>query len=146
MTRLFKYLSAYVMWLVVLGLAFWLILVTRTAYLTIFASFFKLGGWAYARRVDFADKSLMLIFGLGWLVFMIVTESYFRGGVVRDDLFKRSARVTGPLLLGTFGVDLLLLWLQGGGDWRRWLILAAELGLGIFLVLYIGARPKPKST
>jgi hypothetical protein len=143
MTRLFKYLSAYVMWLVDLGLAFWLVLLTRTTYLTIFAAFYTPGGWAYTQRVGFADKAFILILGLGWLIFMIVAEAYFRRNAVLDGLFGRFTRITGPLLLCVFGVDLLLFWLQGGGDWRRWLILAAELSLGLVLVLYTRSHQNP---
>lgn len=144
MTRLFKYLSAYMMWLVNLGLAFWLVLVIRTTYLTIFAAFYKPGGWAYTQRVGFADKAFMLILGVGWLIFMIITEAFFRKGAVQDDLFHRFARVTGPVLLSVFGVDLLLSWLQGGGDWRHWLILTAEVGLGIILLTFARSLPKSK--
>lgn len=146
MTRLYKYLSAYLMWLVVLGLAFWLVLVTRTTYLTIFAAFYEPGGLIYTYRVGFADKAFMLLLGLGWLIFMIVAESYFRRGIALDGLFGRFAKITGPLLLIVFSVDLLLLWLQGGGNWRRWLILAAELSFGMILIRYNLARPQLKST
>jgi len=144
MTRIFKYLGVYVLWVVDLGLAFWLIFISRTVFLGIFALFYKEGAWVYSRRVDLADKVFLLILGLGWLVFMIVVEAYFRAGVLRDDLLKRFARVTGPVLLSIFGVDLILFWLQGvgGGDWLRWSILAAELGIGIALL--VSARPQSK--
>jgi len=144
MNRIIKYLGAYVLWVVDLGLVFWLIFISRTVYLGIFALFYKEGSWAYSHRVDFADKVFMLILGLGWLIFMIVVEAYFRASVLRGDLLKRFARVTGPVLLGIFGVDLILLWLQGvgEGDWLRWFILAAELGIGIALV--VSARPQSK--
>jgi hypothetical protein len=79
---------------------------------------------------------------------MIVAEAYFRAGALRDDLFERFARVTGPVLLGIFGVDLILFWLQGvgGGDWLRWFILAAELGIGIALLMSSRPQPKPNPT
>jgi len=49
---------------------------------------------------------------------------------------RRFATVTGALLLSIFVLDLILSWLQGGagGNWLRWLILAAELGIGIALI------------
>jgi hypothetical protein len=146
MTRLFKYLAAYGLWLVDLGLSFWLILVFRTVYLGIFALYYKPGGLAYAHRVGFADKMFILILGIGWLIFMIVTESYFRNGVERHDLFNRFARVTGPVVLGVFSVDLLLAWLQARGDWWRWLILAAEVSLGVILVIFARSQLKSKPT
>jgi hypothetical protein len=144
MAKIIKYVSAYLMWIVNLGLTFWLIFISRTVFLGIFALFYKEGEWVYSRRVDLADKVFLLILGLGWLVFMIVAEAYFRAGALRDDLFERFARVTGPVLLGIFAVDLILFWLQGvgGGDWLRWFILAAELGIGIALL--VSARPQSK--
>jgi hypothetical protein len=148
MAKIIKYVSAYLMWIVDLGLTFWLIFISRTVFLGIFALFYKEGEWVYSRRVDLADKVFVLILGLGWLVFMIVAEAYFRAGALRDDLFERFARVTGPVLLGIFGVDLILFWLQGvgGGDWLRWFILAAELGIGIALLMSSRPQPKPNPT
>jgi hypothetical protein len=86
----------------------------------------------------------LLILGVGWLIFMIVSESYYRKSAERDDLFQRFARVIGPILLTVFSVDLLLIWLQGGGDWQRWLLLAAEVGIGIILVTFARSQPKSK--
>lgn len=148
MTKIIKYAGAYAMWVVDLGLAFWLVFISRTVYLGIFALFYKQGAWAYSHRVDLADKVFLLILGLGWLVFMIVAEAYFRAGARQDDLLKRFARVTGPVLLSIFGADLILVWLQGvrGGDWLRWFILAAELGLGIALLGSARPQPKPNPT
>ena len=148
MTKIIKYTGAYVLWIVDLGLTFWLILISRSVFLDIFALFYKPGAWAYSRRVDLVDKIFLLMLGLGWLVFMIVVESYFRAGALDDDLFQRFARVTGPVLLGIFGVDLILFWLQGigGGNWLRWLILATELGLGFVLLVSTRAQSKSRPT
>ena len=145
MAKLIRYAGAYTLWIADLVLTFWLIIISRTVFLGIFALFYKPGAWAYAHRVDLADKVFLLILGLGWLVFMILAEAYFRTGARGDDILKRFARVTGPVLLGIFGVDLILFWLQGvgGGNWFRWFFLAAELGLGI--VLLVSARPQLKS-
>ena len=149
MANIVKFVSAYLMWIVDLALTFWLIFISRTAFLTIFAMSYKGGEYVYAKlvfahRVDFADKLFSIILGLGWLAFVIAVEAYFRAGAAGDDLFVRFARVTGPILLGIFVVDLILFWLQGvgGGDWLRWLILAAEPGIGITLLKL--ARPQSK--
>jgi hypothetical protein len=147
MAKVIKYVGAYLMWLTDLGLTFWLAFISRTVFLGIFALSYE-GGQSvyaevvYAHRVDFADKIFSIALGLGWLVFMIAVEAHFRAGAARDDLLVRFARVTGPVLLGIFLVDLILFWLQGGGDLLRWFILAAELGIGIALL--VSARPQPK--
>jgi hypothetical protein len=148
MAKIIKYVSAYILWVADLGLTFWLIFISRTVILDIFALFYKEGAWVYSRRVDLADKVFLLILGLGWLVFMIVIEAYFRAGARCDDLFQRFASVTGPVLLGIFGVDLILFWLQGvgGGDWFRWFVLAAELGIGIALLVLARPQSNPNPT
>jgi hypothetical protein len=148
MAKLIKYAIAYLLWIADLGLAFWLIYLSRIVFLDILALFYKEGAWVYSRRVDLADKVFLVILGLGWLVFMIVVEAYFRAGALSRDLPKRFARVTGPVLLGIFSIDLILVWLQGigGGDWLRWFILAAELGFGIFLLVSARPQSRPQPT
>lgn len=148
MTKIIKYVGAYLMWIVDLGLTFWLIFISRTVFLGALALSYNEGHLAYAHRVEFADKIFSIILGLGWLGFMIVVEAYFRAGALRDDLFRRFARVTGPVLLGIFSVDLILLWLQGvgGGTLIRWLILAAELGIGIALLVSVRYPSKSEIT
>jgi hypothetical protein len=147
MARIIKYVGAYLMWIVDLGLSFWLFLMSRTVFLGLFALSYKGGKLVYAQRVEFADKVFSLLFGLGWLVFMIIVEAYFRAGASRDDLLKRFAGVTGPVVLGIFGVDLILFWLQGvgGGGWLRQSVLAAELGIGIILLMLAKFQSKPNS-
>lgn len=146
MNKIIKYLNAYGVWFVNLGLAAWLFFLTRTVYLDIFSFFYKPGGWAYAHRVEFIDKILVLILGLGWLVFMIMTESYYRSGALRADWLKRFARVTGPLLIVIFCMDLVIIWLEGISDWLRWLILATELSIGIAFILSTRSQTKSKLT
>ena len=150
MATIIRYVVAYLMWIADLGLMFWLIFISRTVFLDIFALSYKGGSSSYAQlvysqHVDFADKLFSIMLGLGWLAFMIAVEAYFRAGAADDDLLVRFARVTGPVLLGIFIADLLLFWLQGvgGGDWLRWLILAAELGMGITLLKLAQPQSKP---
>jgi hypothetical protein len=147
MAKIIKYVGAYLMWIVDLGLSFWLLLMSRTVFLGLFALSYKGGNLVYAQRVDFADKVFSILLGLGWLVFMIIVEAYFRAGASRDDLLKRFASITGPVVLGIFGVDLILFWLQGvgGGGWLRQSALAAELGIGIVLLMLARFQPRVNS-
>jgi hypothetical protein len=91
---------------------------------------------SYAYRVDFIDKMYVVLLGLAWLTFMIILEQSFRTSALTEKLPRRFARATGVLLLSIFVVDLILLWIHGveGGSWLRWLVLAAELGIGIALI------------
>ena len=75
---------------------------------------------------------------VGWLGLVIATEGYYRTGALEEGLTKRFARGTGPILLCAFVVDLIPFWPQGigGEDWLRWLILSAELVVGLLLVVY----------
>ena len=149
MATIIKYVGAYLMWIVDLGLTFWLGFISRTVFLDIFALSYRGGQSEYARlvyshRVDFADKLFSIMLGLAWLAFMIGAEVYFRNGATQDDLPRRFARVTAPVLLSIFVIDLILFWLQGvgGGSWLRWFILAAELSIGIALIVW--GRPQSK--
>ena len=144
MNKVFKYASAYGMWIVDLGLALWLVYLSRTAILGILALFYEPGDLQYLHAVNFTDKVIAIILGLGWLAFTIIIEDYYRKGALKGDMLKRFARVTGPIFLCSFVIDLILFWLQGIGsdNWLRWLILAAELGIGIALIIFV----KNKST
>src|SRR5690349_7932981 len=139
MTRVFRYVMAYLSWIVDLGLGMWLFFLGRTALLDFFALSYREGALSYAYRVDFIDKMYVVLLGLVWLVFMIVLEQSFRTSALSDKLPRLIARVTGVLLLSIFVVDLILLGIQGveSGSWLRWLVLAAELGIGILLIAVV---------
>ena len=145
MKKIFSLAIAYGMWIVDLALAFWLFYISRDAYLGIFALFYKKGQWGYSHLVDFLDKAFILMLGLAWLTFMIVVEEYFRPGIQKGDLLKRFCRITGPVLLCTFVVDLILTWLQGigGRGWLGWILISSELCIG--LVMFVYAKSKTPS-
>lgn len=146
MNKVVRYVAAYVGWIANLGLALWFAYLCKTTLLGIFALFYT-GNLAYENAVIFIDRAFTILLGLGWLVFMIATEDYFRTGIEKEAQQKRFASVTGPLLVCIFVVDLTLAWIQGfgSGNWLRWLILAAELGIGIVLVVSVKARFTSKS-
>ena len=137
MSKTVRYVLAYSMWFADLGLSAWLIYLCRTALFGILALFYEPGDLQYGHAIDFSDKVVSIVRGLGWLVFSIITEDRFRTGALTENLWQRFARFTGPVLLCIFTVDLILAWLQGIGsdNWLRWLVLAVELGLGLALVV-----------
>ena len=139
MKKIIDNVLSYGLWIVDLALAFWLFYFGRSAYLDIFALFAKKGNTQYSHMVDFLDKAFIILLGLAWLALMVIVEEYFRAGTQKGDVLKRFARITGPLLLCIFAVDLIEAWLQGisGGSWLRWLIIAGELGIGIALIVSV---------
>jgi hypothetical protein len=142
MNKLIRYLGAYVMWIAQLGLALWLAYLSKEVFLDILALFYKKGSFAYLNAANFADKVFTILLGLSWLAFMIIVEAYFRAGAGEGDLMKRFANVTGPVLLCIFAVDLISFWIHGvtSSDWLRWLILMAELSIGMVLLVSVKTR------
>ena len=138
MGKVLRYILAYSMWFTDLGLSIWLFYISRMTLLGILAFFYQQGDFQYSNVVDLVDRIFVVVGGLGWLVFSVVTEEYYRTGTLKENFLKRFARVTGPLLLCIFIVDLVLIWVQSIGieGWLRWLILAAELVIGLALVVY----------
>jgi hypothetical protein len=138
MKKVINNVIAYGMWIIDIALAFWLIYISREAYQDIFALFYKQGDTGYSHMTSFIDKAIMIVLSLGWLGLMIYVEEYFRVGIQKGNLLKRVARITGLVLLGLGGVDLLLIWLQNisSQDWLSWLMLAGELGIGLALLMY----------
>jgi hypothetical protein len=146
MNKVIKYVVAYALWIVDLGLTMWLVIISRSGLLGTVSLIYDKGDLRYNYVAGFLDKIFWITFGLGWLAFMIFSEKYFRVGVQENVLLKRFARVTGSVLLCIFGVNLILLWINGvsRGSWLGWLILAAELSLGIILFVSANRRSTSK--
>lgn len=130
--RWLQVLSMYLLWAIIIVLGFWLLLVSREAFL-MGASYYVgddiVRGW----QVRFFDKAFFIAGGLFVVILFSLTEGYLRGGLEKQDLFKRFAKTTGIELLLIFVFDLILVLLQGtaAGGWTRWLIVLAELALGV---------------
>jgi hypothetical protein len=129
---------AYGAWIVNMLLGFWCAFLSRNVLFAILALFSKKESWSYQHWVVVIDRVYIIVIGLAWLVFIILVEQYILAGLKKGNLLKRCARVTGLVLLAIFVVDLALLWLQGTGSysWSRWLILSAELIIGIGMYIY----------
>jgi hypothetical protein len=132
-----SYVLAYLMWIVVLALGIWFVVISRSALLGAFATFYVGNVVSRTWQGRLYDKVYIIAVGLLWLVLMVVAEAYFREGVQRRELLKRFARVAGLEILLIFAADLFLFWLQGGGGtWLRWLILGGELVAGLLLLVF----------
>jgi len=148
MKKVLNYILYIIFWIFDIGLALLLFFRFRTLTLDLFILFGEPTNWHYAQVISMIDRFLVVILGIGWLVFMIVVEEYFRTGVPGGTILKRFARVTAPLLLILFAIDLLLVFVQGVGKagWLQWLALLVELGAGIVLLVFYKTRLTPKST
>lgn len=94
----------YSLWLVSAALSFWVMIWLRNVILIdLSIIIFRGNPWAF-RAVD---KFGIVILGLGWLIFVIATESYFR----RLLEGRLSARSVAKL----FGVEALILIIVYGG-------------------------------
>jgi hypothetical protein len=147
MGKVANQILAYVFWIADLLLAFWLAFLSRNVLLEILAHFYQKGSWSYPRWVVVIDRFYTLIIGLSWLVFMIIVEQYILAGPKKGDLLKRFARITGPMLLAIFAVDLIQVWLLGisSNGWLRWLILGVELTIGLGMYVYYKSRVPSKT-
>jgi hypothetical protein len=148
MKKVLNYILYIIFWIFDIGLALLLFFRARTLILDLLILFGDPTNWHYTQVISMIDRFLVVILGIGWLVFMIVVEEYFRTGVPGGALLKRFAKVTAPLLLILFASDLLLIFVQGvdQGSWLQWLALAVELGAGIVLLMFYKNRFTPKST
>ena len=139
--RWFGYISAYFFWAVSLALLTWFLILARNtlpAWVEVAIS----NNPTLARQLAvILDKVLILVGGIGWLVFLIVIEQYFRKGIARGKLWVRIARVLGILLILIFLVDgsQVLLSQILITMWTNWLILLLELALGVGLI-YLSRR------
>jgi H+/gluconate symporter-like permease len=138
-----RYILLYAAWIVVLALGVWFLLLSRDAFLNAASILYARDSLTRTWQVEAADKFYTLIVGLLCLVLITVSEFYFRNGVRRGNLWRRFARVVGFELLLIFVADLVLLATQGWGmgAWSRWLILGAELVLGVLLLKFGRAAP-----
>jgi len=143
-----NYVIAYALWIVTILLGLWFVILARSDFQGALATFYARGSVTYIQRARFFDQIFVFVLGLLWLVFMVVTEWYFRTGAPRPDWLKRFAQVAGPVILLVFVADLFLFWLQGAssGNWLRWLVLAGELVIGIVFLLYARSPSLPDQT
>lgn len=100
-TLILLYLAYFVGWLIVSGLAFWILLELRVNLLDIFVAL-ELNPWAMGA----VDKFGIVVLGLGWLIVAMVTEHLLRQSVLRNRLW--------PLLTRLIGLEVLILALSYG--------------------------------
>jgi hypothetical protein len=147
--KLVDYVLVYLMWIVTMLLGVWFIFLLRNALEVALRDFYVQNAVDRALQAGFIDRIFTITIGLFWLGLVIASEFYFRNGVEHGDLLSRFAKLIGPGLILIFGVDILLLLMQGGSaaSWSRWVILASELffGIGLFLFAKSPHNGKPEN-
>ena len=138
MQNFFKYVLTYSLWIIDFGLAAWLAFITRTVLFSVPAVFFHPGNFQFPNRAEVMDTVFTILLGIGLLSFLVITQEYYLKGVKNGDLIERFARITGPVFLGIFIVDSILIYLQGFdlNNWYRLLIIMVELIIGLILIIY----------
>lgn len=101
MNRATIYLSGYLLWTVTLILGFYILVATREVGLALLAV-----AEMDLKLVALMDKIGFFLFGLAGLALIILTEAYYRNGIVTQRLRERFALVT--------GIEELLLFLCHG--------------------------------
>ena len=88
MRQTLSYVACYLMWTVsaILGVLDMLILRNLFQRIAVVAG---VNRWVFGA----IDKFLLLLLGLGWLIFAIASESYYRNGVGERNLVRRFGRV-----------------------------------------------------
>lgn len=141
-----SHILVYLLWTLLVALGFWFLILSREVFLS--AAAYYVGdsvtrGW----QIRFYDKIFFLFVGLLLLIFIYVVENYLREGIEKHTILRRFAKIAGWVLLLIAAADVLLLFLQGlvGAGSLRWVVIAAEVGLGVGFS-WIGRRataPRP---
>ena len=131
----FKYILAYLLWLVILAICFVLFLLLRYLLLGLLGAYYIDETITSVYRARFIDPASTFILGLLWVALMIWSEFRLRRSARRGGILPQFARFAGPLLILLFIVDAGLLRLQASTiiDYWRLAIIAFELLAGIGL-------------
>jgi hypothetical protein len=141
--KFYNIILAYTAWIVDMGLGLWLFLLSRQALQAWIATYYLTGNFTRRMSVRFIDQGFSILLGLALLIYMIVSEYYFRVGVGKGMLPRRIARMTGPIILLIGLVDLFLVFMLGAAQVGaiRWILVIAELLIG-GAITWFGFRRK----
>ena len=96
--RTFDTVMVYLLWLIVIVLALWVLITARGAVNIVYIVL-TWNRWVL-RAID---RWSLLLLGIFWLVGVIISEDYLRTGAEKGDLYKRFAKIAGAeVLLGAF--------------------------------------------
>ena len=150
MKKIGRYIAAYGLWFVTLLLGLWLFILCRETLTNLLSTYYVGDALNRSYQARFFNQAFPLVIGLGWLLFMVVSEEFMRRSVKDGGMIRQFCRFAGIETLLIFVVDFLLLFSQGfpTSSWLRMLILAFELLIGILLTYlgYSSRSPLPRKT
>ena len=143
--KILNIIVAYGAWIIDIGLSLWFFVLSRQAIQLWIATFYLNGSFSRRMSVRFIDQGFTIFIGLLMLIYMIVTENYYRVGVTKGMLARRIARLTGPLVLLIGLVDLFLALVLGAATvgTLRLVLVALELIVGVAIIWFGFRRKSP---
>jgi hypothetical protein len=144
LSRISKYFVAYLAWVLFILLFVVVILLGRDVLLGYLRNIWAQQNLARQYAINFFDRGYVLGIGITWLILMIIMESYFRNGVVKNVLPHRLSLVFGYLILTIFIIHLLMA-IMGGiltQSSLQWVLLAGEFVLSAGLLVISAKTPK----
>jgi len=134
--KFYKYILAYFLWIVTLCLGFWFIYISYSAVQALLGSLFIKNSFPRLWQAEFINDVYIVIAGLAWLIVFVLGEEYFRTSIEKQNTIKRFTKIAGPEIILIFLSDFSLTLTRGIGNtsWVHWVILAIEIGLGVFLL------------
>ncbi len=128
-----QWIWVYVLWMITAGLGLLCMLTARSLSVSLIYVF-STNMW----MASVIDKFVFLALGIALLAFIIFTEFYYRGAVLKNILRKRFFLVTSIELFFLFGAHLIsILIASRSGGWygRNFFLPAIELIGGIILFI-----------
>lgn len=133
-----QYVIAYLAWVLAFVLFLWFFIISRETVTNLLH--LTLGQTLQQVKMqEFLNRMYTFLVGLGWLIVMITTESYFRHGAERGDLARRMSRFIGVELALIFLADFILALMIGFQFLSpvRWILMIVELA-GAIVLIWLG--------
>jgi hypothetical protein len=143
-TKIKNYLILYAAWAVDIALGFWIFILSRQAIQVGLVAFYLNGTLNQKLRGNFIIQASTLFIGLAWFAYILIIEQYMRSGIEKNQLYRRIAQTTGPMVLLIGAIDLFLSYAIGLAlvGPLHWALIFLELAVGA-VITWLGFRRKP---
>lgn len=148
LSRISQYIFAYGAWVIFIMLFLAILLLGRDTWLAALRNYWAQDHFGRQSAINFLDRAFVLAVGITWLILMLVTESYFRNGIVKGDLTHRISAVIGVEVLVIFFIHLAMTLMMGFAAQTplRWALLGVEFVIGAGLIVISRVTAKKKKT